>query len=108
MYEKYYQGAIPSFLFDYQLIPKKETGKMITLDQVKNLHYGQILHHVSEKNSDGTPMRFKVVGNVKTWKRDTNRIRVPLKRGLYETGELTNGTWEGGRYTLYLEHVSLA
>lgn len=81
--------------------------KPITLEEAKKLTYGDTLYHLKEKNRDGTPMRFKVVGQVKTWKRDSSRIRVPLKRGLYETGELTNGTWEGGRYTLYLEHVSL-
>ena len=81
---------------------------MITLQQAKALYVGQILHHVSFKNADGTPLRARVTGTVKTWKRDPNRIRVPLKHGLYQYGELTNGTWEGsGGFTLYLDQVEL-
>jgi len=75
---------------------------MITLNQAKNLTYGNQLHHVSLKNADGTPQRFRVSGKVKTWKRDSTRIRVPIKRGLYQNGELTNGTFEGGRETYHL------
>ena len=80
----------------------------ITLKEAKKLEYGQVLYHDTAKNADGkTAQRFVVNGAVKTWKRNPDRIRVPLKRGLYETGELTNGTWEGGRYTLHLNEVSL-
>ena len=79
---------------------------MITLKQAKDLKYGDILHHVKEKNKNKTPLRVRVSGAVKTWKRDPNRIRVPLKYGLYGYGELTNGTWEGSRgFTLHLEDV---
>lgn len=77
----------------------------ITLKQALKLEYGEVLEHETLKNADKTPMRFKVNGQVKTWKRDKARIRVPLKRGLYEYGELTNGTWEGGGFTLHLEEV---
>ena len=82
----------------------------ITLEQAKNLKYGDELHHDTFKNADGkTPMRFRVSGAVKTWKRDENRIRVPLKRGLYETGYLVNSLSEGGRcFDLDLTEVSLA
>ena len=41
----------------------------ITLEQAKNLKYGQILHHVTDKNADGTPRRWEVTGKVKIWKR---------------------------------------
>ena len=77
------------------------------IKEAKKLKYGQTIYHKTLTNSDGTPMRFRVMGSVKTWKRDPNRIRIPLKRGLYETGELTNGTWEGGRYTLHLDEVTI-
>jgi len=79
----------------------------ITLEQAKQLNYGQELWHVNLKNADKTPMRFRVSGNVKTWKRDANRIRVPLKRGLYQNGYLSNDTWEGGRdFNLKLNEVN--
>jgi len=58
---------------------------MITLEQVKSLSYGQIIYHVSKKNSDGTAMRARVSGKVKTWKRDASRVHVPVKHGLYES-----------------------
>lgn len=63
---------------------------MISLEKAKELNYGDIVYHNTYKNADGSPMRFKVNGQVKRWKRDPDRIRVPLKRGLWETGYLTN------------------
>ena len=56
---------------------------MITIEQAKSLKPGDILHHVTNKNADGTPQRWKVNGQVKTWKRDTNRVQIPVKFGLY-------------------------
>lgn len=79
----------------------------ITLEQARGLKYRDTLHHVTFKNADGTPMRFRVNGVVKTWKRDLERIRVPLKRGLWEHGYLTNGSFEGGGFTLDLGEVGL-
>ena len=79
----------------------------ITLEQAKALHYGDRLHHDRETNANGTPVCFKVNGEPKTWKRDLNRIKVPLKHGLYHYGELTNGTHEGNQFTVYLDEVSL-
>ena len=62
---------------------------LITLDQAKKLKYGEVLHHTTNKNSDGTPQRWRVNGKVKTWKRNPNRIEVPLKHGLYSYDTLT-------------------
>ncbi len=78
---------------------------MITLEDAKNLSCGDTLHHKTFVNADGTPMRFKVTGVPKTWKRNTSRVRVPLKHGLYDYGELTNDTFEGGGFTLHLHDV---
>lgn len=64
----------------------------ITLEQAKNLKYGDILYHVKNKNSDGTPQRWKVNGKVKTWKRSPERVRVPLKHGLYRYDYLDEHT----------------
>jgi hypothetical protein len=75
----------------------------ITLKQAKNLTYGDELYHVNLKNADGSPMRFRVSGKVKTWKRDETRIRVPLKHGLYDYGYLVNDTIEGGRFSFLLQ-----
>lgn len=62
---------------------------MITLDEAKNLQVGQILHHTKDKNRDGSPRRWRVNGAVKTWKRNPNRVKVPVKHGLYSYDYLT-------------------
>lgn len=63
---------------------------MITLKQAKGLTLGTILYHTQNRNADGTPQRWRVNGQVKRWKRDTDRIRVPLKNGLWEYDYLEN------------------
>ena len=62
---------------------------MITLQQAKDLKHGDILHHILTKNADGTPQRWRVNGMVKRWKRNPDRIQVPLKHGLYRYDYLT-------------------
>jgi len=62
---------------------------MITIEQAKNLKHGDIVYHVNNKNADGTPQRWKVSGQVKTWKRSPNRVKVPVKFGLYRYDYLT-------------------
>ncbi len=57
--------------------------KPITLEEAKKLTIGQIVYHRHNENADGTPQRWKVNGQVKTWKRNPNRVKVPLKHGLY-------------------------
>jgi len=42
------------------------------------------LHHVTLKNEDGTPVRCKVNGKCKTWKRSPERFQLPVKHGLYD------------------------
>jgi hypothetical protein len=64
---------------------------MVSIARAKKLSYGDHIYAKHEYNADGTPMRFKVNGAPKTWKKDPSRIRVPLKRGLYEFGYLDNG-----------------
>ena len=62
---------------------------MITLEQAKALKYGDHVHHVSAINADGTPQRFRVSGKPKTWKTRPNEVKVPVKRGMYENGYIT-------------------
>jgi len=56
---------------------------MITLEQAKNLKHGDILYHVTNRNYDGSPQRWRVNGKVKTWKRSPEKVQVPIKYGLY-------------------------
>ena len=55
----------------------------MTLSQAKALKAGDMVHHVSKKNVDGTPMRARVT-SVKTWKRSPERVEVRVKRGMYD------------------------
>lgn len=68
---------------------------MITLAEAQNLKYGDILHDVQNK-------RWKVNGAVRTWKTMPDRIRVPLKHGLYTYDALTELDFddEGQNYHL--------
>lgn len=61
----------------------------ITIEQAKELKHGDMLHHETNKNADGTPQRWKVNGKVKRWKRTPNKIEIPLKHGLYRFDYLT-------------------
>ena len=61
----------------------------MNLAQAKKLHYHQTIYEKGAFNSDGTPRRWRVSGKVQTWKKDKTRIRVPLKHGMYNNGELT-------------------
>lgn len=62
----------------------------ITLNQAKALQYGDIIYHKAMQNSDGSPKRFRVSGQVKTLKRTSSYIKIPLKHGLYDNAYLIN------------------
>ena len=62
---------------------------MITIDQAKDLKYGDMLYHAINKNADKSPQRWRVNGKVKRWKRTPDRIEIPLKHGLYGYDYLT-------------------
>ena len=67
---------------------------MITLEQAKELSHGTILYHRDNRNSDGSPQRWKVNGKPKTWVRTPSRVSVPLKHGLWAYGYLTENDLE--------------
>lgn len=62
---------------------------MITIEQAKNLKPGDILYHKVNKNSDGTPQRWKVNGKPKIWKTRPNEVKVPIKHGLRDYDYMT-------------------
>ena len=59
---------------------------MVTKEELENVTGNTTLYMIKEFNADGTPVRWRVNGKVKTWKRDITRIRVPVKHGLYDYG----------------------
>jgi hypothetical protein len=63
--------------------------KPLTLEQAKSLRIGTILYHRVEKNSDGSPQRWKVNGGAKTWIHDSTRVKIPVRHGLYNYGYVT-------------------
>lgn len=60
----------------------------LTLEKAKKLEYNDHLTHKILKNSLG-PIRVKVNGKPKIWKRQPNKISIPYKYGLYEYGYIT-------------------
>lgn len=42
------------------------------------------------RNADGSAKRYRANGKTKTWKRDPNRFRVPVKHGMYDYGYIDN------------------
>ena len=66
-----------------------ERGLIMTLEQAKNLKYGDTLHHTIAKNADGTPQRWKVTGKPKIWKTRPAEVKIPVKRGRDQYGYVT-------------------
>jgi hypothetical protein len=64
----------------------------IQLAEAKCLKVGDILYHRRDRNADGSARRWRVNGRPKTWKRDQDRVRVPLKHGLYSYDYLDENT----------------
>ena len=57
---------------------------LITLNQAKKLKHDQVVYTPGFYNADGTAQRWRVSGMPKTWVKSPNKVRVPIKHGLYE------------------------
>ena len=55
----------------------------MTITDAKSLKAGDMVYHVTLKNRDGSPMRARVT-SIKTWKRDTSKVEVHVKHGMYD------------------------
>jgi hypothetical protein len=55
---------------------------MITKEIAVSARYRDEFHHVTLKNSDGTPTRCRVNGKCQTWVRKPEAFRLPVKHGL--------------------------
>lgn len=64
--------------------------RKLTLKQAKELRHGQTVYLIGLYNADGTAMRARVSGAVKTWKTRPDEVKVPIKRGMYENGYITD------------------
>ncbi len=60
--------------------------KPLTLEQAKKLHYGQTVYLIGQWDASGEPSKCRVMGKVHTWKTRPSEVRVPVKRGMYDSG----------------------
>jgi len=51
--------------------------------------YGQVFHHKTLKNADGSPLRARVSGKCKTWKTRPLEFKLPMKHGLKQCFYIT-------------------
>lgn len=58
---------------------------MITIEIARSIRVGMIVFHKYLRNADGTPRRFKVT-SVHTYKRNPERFRIGLLRGIRKYG----------------------
>jgi len=61
----------------------------MTLDEAKRLKIGDRVYVTGENKKDGTPRMWRVAGQTKLWKKNPNRISIPVKYGLREWGHIT-------------------
>ena len=61
----------------------------MTRKQLAALSRGQTLFHKTLKAADGSPLRARVNGALRTWKRDPSRFQLPMKYGLYQCFYIT-------------------
>ncbi len=71
--------------------------------QAKALGVGQTVYHRFDRNADGTPARWRVNGQPKTWKRDATRVSVPIKHGLWDYGYIE--AYNSGDFALSAEEA---
>lgn len=69
--------------YDRRKNPEKIRVRPITLSELKSLGYGDTVEFL-ESMSPGVIRTAKVNGAVKRWKREPDRLEVPLKYGLRE------------------------
>lgn len=84
----------------------------ITIEQAKQLTYGDYIYSNRFTNaSNEHPIRWRVNGKVKRWKRDPDRLQIPVKHGLYDHAYLCHGKISNRVYvdsiTLELEDFEL-
>jgi hypothetical protein len=55
---------------------------MINKQQAVDAKHGDIFYHRSQRNADGTPLRARVSGVCKTWVKQPEKFKLPMKHGL--------------------------
>jgi hypothetical protein len=65
----------------------------MSIDEGRNLDWSSSLHALFQ---DGEIMRVRQNGAVKTWKRDPNRVEIPVKFGAYSRGQFRSVSQSDG------------
>lgn len=73
---------------------KNAEFRPMTLAEAQTLRYGEHIWFVA---NDGSARQVKVNGTPKRWKRDPNRIEIPVKYGMYEYATFTERDVANGR-----------
>jgi hypothetical protein len=60
-------------------------GRILTLNELKNLTHSEV--YIQGKC--GHFLKVRINGQVKTWKRNPDKVQIPYKYGLYEYGYIT-------------------
>lgn len=60
------------------------------LEKIGMFYKNRNFIHTSLKNKDQTPLRSRRNGETKTWKKNPERFRIPIKIGLNGYSEITN------------------
>jgi len=68
--------------------------KALTVAQVKKMTGNETLYLIGYYNADGSPMTYRQSGKIQFWKTRPDDFRIPVKRGLYENGEVTHRNME--------------
>jgi hypothetical protein len=63
--------------------------KALTVAQVKKMTGNETIYLIGYYNADGSPTTYRQNGKIQFWKTRPEDFRIPVKRGLYEYGEVT-------------------
>lgn len=68
------------------------SAKVSVPDILGGYYIGKVLNHKTLKNKDGSPLRARINGKIKTWVRNNN-FRIPMKYGLKEYFYIDQNNW---------------
>ena len=64
----------------------------LTLADISKLSHRSILKHKVLKNKDGSALRCRINGKIKTWKTRPGEFQVPVKHGLRDCFYINHNT----------------
>ena len=82
--------------------PEMGNFEVLTVQQVREMAGIFQPSHLWFVSIRGDARQCKVNGAIRTWKRDPNRVEVPMKYGFYEYGTFTTADIEAGRLLVRL------